>query len=113
MKHTPGSVEGNHVLLTGPISGNVQLEDGTVVDVSNPFIEVSDDQAEEIAHRISMRYYEEGHPDDVEPDPETGQLVQRPFDYQPPEKFAADLEGVEPAGVPAPEATDIDSKKKG
>lgn len=102
MKVTPGSVSGAHVLLTGPISGTVELADGTVVDVSAPFIEVDDEQAEEIAHRIGVRYAEEGHPHDVETDPETGEKVQRPFDYQPPERFASDMENVTLAGTPAP-----------
>lgn len=88
MKHTPGSVSGTHVMLTGPISGSVQLEDGTVVDVSAPFIEVDDEQAAEIAHRIGERYAAEGHPDDVERDPETGEMVQMPFEYQAPAEFA-------------------------
>lgn len=88
MKVTPGSVEGTHVVLTGPITGTVQLEDGTVVDVSAPFIEVSDDQAAEIAHRIGERYAAEGHPDDVERDEETGEMVQVPFVYIPPDEFA-------------------------
>lgn len=87
MKHTPGSVSGTHVLLTGPISGTVELSDGTTVDVSAPFIEVSDDQAAEIAHRIGERYAAEGHPDDVERDEETGEMRQVPFVYIPPAEF--------------------------
>ena len=80
MKVTPGSVTGTHVLLTGPITGSVELEDGTVVDVSAPFIEVDDEQAAEIAHAIGKRYADEGHPDDVERN-EDGELVQVPFVY--------------------------------
>lgn len=64
MKYTPGSiVSSGHVLLTGPIQGTVELEDGTVVDVSDPVIEVDPDQADEIAHRIGLRYADEGHPE--------------------------------------------------
>lgn len=85
MKNTPGAVEGTHILLTGPIQGTVELEDGTTVDVSSPFIEVDPDQADAIAHQIGLRYAAEGHPDDVEVDEETGEMVQRPFDYQAPD----------------------------
>jgi len=85
MKHTPGAVEGTHILLTGPIQGAVELSDGTVVDVSPSFIEVDDENAAEIAHKIGLRYAEEGHPDDVELDPETGERVQRPFEYVAPD----------------------------
>lgn len=83
MQYTPPSIVADHVLLTGPIKGTVELEDGTVVDVTPPVIAVSDDQAAEIAHRIGERYAAEGHPDDIEVD-ESGELVQRSFDYQAP-----------------------------
>lgn len=89
MKQTPGTiVSTGHVVLTGPITGAVTLEDGTVVDVTPGVIEVDPDQAEEIAHRIGLRYAAEGHPDDVERDDETGELVQREFVYVPPAAFA-------------------------
>jgi hypothetical protein len=84
MKITPGTVEGDHVILTGPIQGSVELADGTVIDVSAPFIEVDDDQAAEVADLIGQRYAEEGHPDLVENDPETGEPVQQQFVYVPP-----------------------------
>lgn len=50
-------------VLTGPITGNVTLRDGTVVDVSPPAIMVDDGQADEIADLIGQRYEAEGHPD--------------------------------------------------
>lgn len=87
-QYTPASiVSTGHVLLTGPIAGTVTLDDGTVVDVSQPAIAVSDEQAEEIAHKIGERYAAEGHPDDIERDDETGELVQREFVYEAPEQF--------------------------
>lgn len=104
MKYIPGSIEGDHVLLTGPITGTVTLDDGTEVDVSQPVIAVTDDQAAEIAEKIGLRYAAEGHPDDVElddnPDSETfGQRVQRPFVY------------VAPDDVPSENAPSTKSKK--
>jgi len=64
MKFTPASVEGEHVVLTGPITGTVTLDDGTVVDVSAPVIGVdTPEQADEVAHLIGLRYADEGHPD--------------------------------------------------
>lgn len=93
MKYVPARIESSgHVILTGPIQGTVTLEDGTVVDVSAPVIEVDPAQADEIAHRIGERYAAEGHPDDVEAD-DDGNLVQRPFDYQAPKKFTAKKKG--------------------
>lgn len=63
MKYTPASIEGNHVVLTGPITGTVTLEDGSTVDVSAPVIEVADEaQAAEVADLIAQRYSDEGHP---------------------------------------------------
>lgn len=87
-------VSTGHVVLTGPITGTVTLQDGTVVDVSAPGSPAIDQaQADEIAHLVGLRYAAEGHPDDIEvdddPDSDTfGELIQRPFDYQPPDAFA-------------------------
>lgn len=93
VEYTPPSIKSTgHVLLTGPITGTVTLADGTVVDVSQPVIAVTDETAEEIAHLIGERYAAEGHPDDVEPD-EDGNLVQRDFDYQAPKKFQTKKKG--------------------
>lgn len=51
------------VLLTGPVSRPIQLADGTVIDVSDPFIELaSAEQAGEVSHRIGLHYEDEGHP---------------------------------------------------
>ena len=99
MKMTPGSVVGDHILLTGPIQGVVEMGDGRIVDVSPAFIEVSDDDAEEIAHRIGVRHAEEGHPNLVERDEETGEMVQRPFDYVPTQRFFAETKDLTPYGV--------------
>lgn len=83
-EYTPPSIKSDgHVILTGPISGTVTLDDGTVVDVSQQLIVVDDAQAAEVAHKIGLRYEAEGHPDDIEPD-EDGVLVQRPFVYEAP-----------------------------
>jgi hypothetical protein len=83
MKLTPGAVEGEHIIMTGPIQGVVELEDGTVVDVSPGFIEAPPEQHAEIAHLIGERYAAEGHPDDVDVDPETGERIAREFVYIP------------------------------
>lgn len=88
VEYTPASiVSTGHVLLTGPITGTVTLDDGTVVDVTQPVIAVTDEQAAEIAHKIGERYAAEGHPDDIEADEETGDLVQREFVYEAPAEF--------------------------
>jgi hypothetical protein len=52
-----------HAVLTGPIRGTVTLVDGTVVDVKPDVVYVdSSEQAGEVAHRIALRYEDEGHP---------------------------------------------------
>lgn len=81
LKITPGSiVSDGHVVLTGPIRGTVETADGDVVDVTPEVIEVeSAEKAAEVAALLGDRYAAEGHPDDVEVDPETGETVQRPF----------------------------------
>lgn len=93
MQYIPGSiVSEGHVVLTGPITGTVELSDGTVVDVSPVVVEVSSqEEADELADLIGQRYAEEGHPDMVEPDEETGELVQREFVYVKPEDLPAVL----------------------
>ena len=92
MQYIPGRiVSTGHIVLTGPIQGTVELADGTVVDVSAPVVEVaSQEQADEVAHLVGLRYAAEGHPDDVEVDEETGETVQRPFEYIAPDQFADD-----------------------
>lgn len=77
MKSTPGSIEGQHVILTGPIRGTVTLADGTEVDVTPPFVAVdSPEEVEEISFLIGEHWVENGHPDDVEDG------VQRPFVHE-------------------------------
>lgn len=93
-------VEGTHVLLTGPIQGLVKLADGREINVTPAVIVVDDADAEEIAHRIGLHYYENGHPDDIEQD-EDGNPVQRPFVYDAPEHLAKDLKGVKQRGTAA------------
>jgi hypothetical protein len=64
VQFTPASiVSTGHVVLTGPITGTVTLTDGTVVDVTQPVIEVEADHAAEVADLIGQRYADEGHPD--------------------------------------------------
>lgn len=53
-----------HIVMTGPILGNVVLPDGITVNVSEPFIEAaSQEQAIEISDAIGHRHEVEGHPD--------------------------------------------------
>lgn len=64
-------------VMTGPIQGTVTCADGTVYDVSPMIIGVrDDDHAREVAHLVSMRYVDEGHP-----------AVPGQFEYDPPEEF--------------------------
>lgn len=73
---------GETVVMTGPIQGLVTLDDGTKVNVNDPFVVVADQaQADELADKIGQHWAENGHPDDVENDDETGELVQRDFVY--------------------------------
>jgi hypothetical protein len=62
MTYTPPSIEGEHVVLTGPITGDVTLPDGTKVDVSAPVISVdSPERAAEVAHAIGQHWAEPGN----------------------------------------------------
>jgi hypothetical protein len=82
MKYTPAKVESTgHVVMTGPITGSVTLEDGTTYDVTQPFVEVDPDHAEEVAHLIGQRYADEGHPTDPN------------YTYDAPKKFSAKKKG--------------------
>ena len=95
MKITPGHVQGEHVMLTGPIRGNVELADGTLVDVTPAAIDVTGktpEEIEEIDFLIGQHWVENGHPDDRERDddedsPTYGEVVQRPFVVEVPAKF--------------------------
>ena len=51
-----------HVVLTGPIQGQVTTSDGTTYDVSEHVIEVDPAHAQEVADLIGDRYAAEGHP---------------------------------------------------
>lgn len=51
------------VLYAGPVSGPVELADGTVYEVSPDWVETaSHAHAGELSHRICVRHEEEGHP---------------------------------------------------
>lgn len=54
------------VVLTGPITGNVTLPDGTVVNATPAVVEVADEaQAAALSDAIGARHQAEGHPDFV------------------------------------------------
>lgn len=76
---------GKHLLMTGDtrrFGNRVTLPDGTEVDVTAPVIEVeSAELAAEIAHQIGLGHAEHGHPDDIDIDPKTKKVAQRPFAY--------------------------------
>jgi hypothetical protein len=62
-----------HLVMTGPIVGNVEV-DGQLVDVSAPFIEVdSPETALKVSDAIGERHVREGHPDFVK-DPDLDSL---------------------------------------
>ena len=52
-----------HAVLTGPITGEITLDDGTTYDVT-PFVVYVDSaaHAEVLAHRIGSHYERHGHP---------------------------------------------------
>lgn len=84
MTYTPGSIEGKHVVLTGPITGSVTLPSGDVVDVSAPAVEARDaEHAAEIAHAIGLYWADPdtpAHPDHLERQ-DDGTIVETPFEY--------------------------------
>lgn len=95
-----------HVVLTGPITGLLTLEDGTVVNVSPTAIEVTgQEQADEISFLIGEHWVKHGHPDDVdEEENEDGErvFVQNAFVHDHDPKFdnhPAKFKG-KPAGRP-------------
>lgn len=53
---------GEHVVLTGPATGNVTTSDGTVYDVTPHVIAVHEDHAGEVAHLIGEKIEVDGHP---------------------------------------------------
>jgi hypothetical protein len=64
-QYTPPSIKGEHVVLTGPITGDVVLPDGTRVDVTAPVIAVdSEEKAAEVAHAIGQHW---AKPENVHP----------------------------------------------
>lgn len=67
-----------HAVLTGPITGPVTLQDGTVYNVSDFAIGVPPEHVDEVRHLIAERYQAEGHPHHA-PD--------RPFTHTPQEGF--------------------------
>lgn len=83
MTYTPGHVEGQHVVLTGPITGTVTLSDGEVIDVSQDGVVARDEaHAAEIAHAIGVHWAqpENIHPGQHDVD-EHGKPVLRDFVY--------------------------------
>lgn len=55
--------KGESVVFTGPITGTVDLPNGKSVDVTEPFIGVSDDKtALAVSDAIGKRHEAEGHP---------------------------------------------------
>lgn len=88
MQQIPGQITGEHVLLTGPIRGPLELEDGTTVDVTPEFVDVgnlSAEQLEELNFLIGEHWVENGHPNDV--DVVDGERIQRQFTHDYDKKF--------------------------
>lgn len=83
----PGEV----VVMTGPVTGVMTLEDGTAINVNEPFVAVAtQEQANELSDKIGQHFADHGHPDDVDVlhvDPEDPHntetvVVQRPYVYE-------------------------------
>jgi len=54
---------GSHALFTGPIRDDIELEDGTVVDVRPGVVYLdTPEQVQEVSHKIGLWYEEYGHP---------------------------------------------------
>lgn len=85
--------DGDFLVGVGPITGIITLDDGTAIDVNGGYACArSQEQADELAHKVSMHYVANGHPQDVDhlndPDtPDNAPLVpvQRPFVYEAPD----------------------------
>lgn len=50
------------LVMTGPVTGQVRLPDGTVYDVSEPFIEVAPGHELALSDAIAERHVRDGHP---------------------------------------------------
>lgn len=65
MKYTPSHIEAEHVIITGPITGSVTLDNGEVIDVTQPVIAVRDEaHAAEVAHAIGQHW---AQPENIHP----------------------------------------------
>lgn len=51
-----------HIVLTGPIQGEVTTADGTTYDVSPTAVAVAPEHAAEVADLIGQHYAANGHP---------------------------------------------------
>jgi hypothetical protein len=83
-EYTPPSIKGEHVVLTGPIVGDVTLPDGSKVDVTPAVISVdSEEKAAEVAHAIGKHWAEPAniHPGQIDHDPDTGETRVLDFVY--------------------------------
>lgn len=81
--YEPASIQGEHVLLTGPIQGAVTLEDGRVIDVTQPAIVLSsEEEAAEVAHAIGKHWAqpENIHPGQIDVN-EAGEVTVNEFVY--------------------------------
>jgi hypothetical protein len=59
---------GAHVVVTGPITGTVDTEDGTTYDVTENVIAVHPEHAAQVGDMIGLRYEMEGHPSHTDPE---------------------------------------------
>lgn len=68
----------SHAVLTGPVTGIVNMEDGTPVNVTPAVIYFDSlEEAQTVAVKISEHYEANGHPDDI--DIVDGEAIQREF----------------------------------
>lgn len=97
-KHYIGD-PGEHLFVPGPVTGLMQLADGTEVNVTPDVISLPEEKAAELNDLIVDHWVANGHPDDIDTlfDPETGNYVpvQRPF-------VGVKSDGTEVTGVGTP-----------
>src|SRR4051812_2728903 len=72
-----------HAVLTGPIVGDVTLQDGTRYNVSDYAIGVQPEHADEVRHLIAERFLAEGHPHHNDENPFAHTPLERFADYTP------------------------------
>jgi hypothetical protein len=107
--------QGEHVVFTGQATGYVTLADGSVVDVTDPFVAAdSPEHALAISDAIGARFAAEGHPAhrDGTAFVHTPSAVSHTSSGKPAPAFAKAVEAAVPAGKDSSPQAVLDSLSK-